>query len=241
MNTTRHDRRVHQPVALFVLPLLMALTACSAQTTIKREVSNEIPFPDLPPPERTPGSVYAQQGFGSLLFGDVRARNVGDIITVELSEKTDATKKATLSTKKDNSVDIKNPTLFGQSLSFSAPWQGGQGADLGTGLDSSKSFGGEGASAQSNHLTGNISAVVVEVLPNGYLRIRGRKVISINHGDEFIELTGIVRPVDVRPDNTIPSKLIANARIRYAGSGLVADATRAGWLAEFFNSGWWPF
>ena len=220
---------------------LFMLSACAQQPSIKREVGAEIPFPELKTPARSAGAIYAQQGFGSLLFGDVRARNVGDIITVELSEKTDATKKATTSTKKDNSIDIKNPTLFGQSLAFSAPWQGGQGANLGTGLDSSKSFDGEGASAQSNHLSGNISAVVIEVLPNGYLKIRGRKVISINRGDEYIELTGIVRPVDVRPDNTIPSKLIANARIRYAGSGMVADASQAGWLSEFFNSGWWPF
>ncbi len=221
--------------------LLSSLSGCAMTDVRREEMVAEIPFPELPTPERSNGSLYYQQGFGSLLFGDIRARNIGDIITVELSEKTDATKKATTSTKKDNSVDVKNPTLFGQELSFSMPWQGGQGANLGTGLESSKSFDGEGASAQSNRLTGTISAVVIDVLPNGYLKIRGRKVISINQGDEFIELTGVVRPVDVRPDNSIPSKLIANARIRYAGSGMVANASEAGWLASFFNTEWWPF
>ncbi len=242
MNVTLNVRssRRDRVVLLVAVAFSLSLGGCAA-TDARREMVAEIPFPELPAQERSDGSLYYQQGFGSLLFGDIRARNVGDIITVELSEKTDATKKATTSTKKDNSVDIKNPTLFGQSLAFSMPWQGGQGANLGTGLESAKSFDGEGASAQSNRLTGSISAVVTEVLPNGYLKIRGRKVISINQGDEFIELTGVVRPVDVRPDNSIPSKLIANARIRYAGSGMVANASEAGWLAEFFNTKWWPF
>ncbi len=232
------------PIGLFTF-LLVATLLPGCATQVKRQGIQddqaEIPFPELPAKVKTDGAIYYQQGFGSLLFGDVRARQVGDIITVTLSEKTNATKQATTSTSKDNKVGVTNPTLFGAPLSFSAPWQGGQGSSLETSLESEKSFDGSGASAQSNQLSGSISAVVTEVLPNGYLKIRGKKVISINRGDEFIELTGVVRPVDVSPDNSIPSRLIANARISYTGAGDVANASDMGWLAGFFNSGWWPF
>lgn len=227
---------------LFVITALILMPGCAIQKPKPLEdVAAEIPFPELPPKVQSDGAIYYQQGFGSLLFGDVRARHVGDIITVTLSEQTNATKAATTSTAKDNSVDVKTPTLFGNALKFSAPWQGGRNSSLETGLSSSKSFDGSGASAQSNQLTGSISAVVTEVLPNGYLKIRGKKVISINQGDEFIELTGVVRPVDVSPDNSIPSRLVANARIAYTGEGAISDASDMGWLAGIFNSGWWPF
>jgi len=227
---------------LFVITVLILMSGCAAQKPRPvTEASAEIPFPELPPKVQTDGAIYYQQGFGSLLFGDVRARHVGDIITVTLSEQTHATKEATTSTAKDNSVDVKTPTLFGNALKFSTPFQGGQNSSLETGLSSSKSFDGSGTSAQSNQLTGSISAVVTEVMPNGYLKIRGKKVISINQGNEFIELTGVVRPVDVSPDNSISSRLVANARISYTGDGAISEASNMGWLAGFFNSGWWPF
>jgi len=108
-------------------------------------------------------------------------------------------------------------------------------------LSSNKNFSGEGESAQSNNLTGSITAMVVEVLPNGNLRIEGEKTIAINQGDEHVRVTGIVRPVDVRTDNTVSSTLVADAVISYGGNGVIADASEMGWLSRFFNSKWWPF
>lgn len=228
---------------LFVISLLVLVSGCAVQKPkpTTEAAAAEIPFPELPPKVQSEGSIYYRQGFGSLLFGDVRARHVGDIITVILSESTNATKEATTSTAKDNSVNVSTPTLLGNALKFSTPFQGGQNSSLETGLSSSKSFDGSGSSAQSNQLTGSISAVVTEVLPNGYLKVHGKKVIAINQGNEFIELTGVVRPVDVAPDNSISSQLVANARISYTGDGVVNGSNNMGWLASFFNSGWWPF
>lgn len=222
--------------------LLLLVSGCAMrQTKPASDAAAEIPFPELPPKVQSEGSIYYHQGFGSLLFGDVRARHVGDIISVTLSEQTTASKDATTSTAKDNSVDVSTPTILGNALKFASPFQGGQNSSLQTGLSSSKSFDGSGSSAQSNQLTGSISAVVTEVLPNGYLKIHGRKVIAINQGNEFIELTGVVRPVDVSPDNSISSRLVANARISYTGDGVVNGSNDMGWLASFFNSEWWPF
>jgi flagellar L-ring protein precursor FlgH len=94
---------------------------------------------------------------------------------------------------------------------------------------------------QSNSLDGSISANVMQVLNNGNLVVRGEKWISINNGDEFIRVTGIVRSQDIKPDNTIDSTRMANARIQYSGTGTFADAQKVGWLSQFFMSDWWPF
>lgn len=188
----------------------------------------------------TPGAIF-QTGRGSSLFEDVRARRVGDVITVVLQERTNAAKSASTNTSKDSSVDVQNPTWFGSPFSFPSGLIGGAGRTLENNLGASRSFSGEGGSEQSNQLTGDITATVVEELPNGYLRIRGEKLISINKGDEYIRLTGVVRPVDIQADNSILSTMVANAEISYGGTGVLADASEMGWLGRFFNSRWWPF
>jgi flagellar L-ring protein precursor FlgH len=71
--------------------------------------------------------------------------------------------------------------------------------------------------------------------------VRGEKRITINQGEEFVRLQGIVRPVDIGPQNTVDSTKVADAQISYAGKGTLADANRPGWLARFFTSPWFPF
>lgn len=226
------------------LPVLIALallaTGCATGPRNDTRISQDVySYPEYP--ERTTAGAIFQNGRGSSLFEDVRARRVGDVITVVLLERTNAAKSASTSTSKDNSINIQNPTLFGSPFSFSSDLFGGSPRSLENSLGSSRSFSGEGGSEQSNQLTGNITATVVEELPNGYLRIRGEKLISINKGDEYIRLTGVVRPVDIQADNSILSTMVANAEISYGGTGVLADASEMGWLSRFFNSRWWPF
>jgi flagellar L-ring protein precursor FlgH len=104
-----------------------------------------------------------------------------------------------------------------------------------------RSFSGQADSSQSNRLDGSITVTVAERLPNGNLVVRGEKMIQINQGEELIRVQGIVRPVDIGPQNTVPSTKIADARISYGGKGTLADANRPGWLSRFFNSPWFPF
>ena len=169
---------------------------------------------------------------------------MGDIVTIVLSEQTDASKSASTNTDKTNAIDVENPILLGSPLSFS-PKGGmplaGRDLTLESQLNSSKSFSGAGDSSQSNELSGSVTATVLEVLPNGYLRIQGEKMISINQGDEYLRITGIIRPMDIRTDNSVLSTQVANAKIAYGGKGVVADSNDMGWLAKFFNSKWWPF
>ena len=109
------------------------------------------------------------------------------------------------------------------------------------GLSADRAFDGNASSTQQNALSGAITAVVVEVLPNGLLRIAGEKSLWLNQGEEFIRLSGYVRGQDIDAANRVSSQRIANARIAYSGSGTLADANTPGWLTRFFNSPWMPF
>lgn len=225
---------------VLLLPLALLAAGCASGPKHDARISQETySYPEYS--ERTTAGAIFQGSRGSSLFEDVRARRVGDVITVVLLERTNAAKSASTSTSKDNSINIQNPTLFGSPFAFSSSLLGGSPRSLENSLGSSRSFTGEGGSEQSNQLTGNITATVVEELPNGYLRIRGEKLISINKGDEYIRLTGVVRPVDIQADNSILSTMVANAEISYGGTGVLADASEMGWLSRFFNSRWWPF
>ncbi|MGR9051435.1 MAG: flagellar basal body L-ring protein FlgH [Gammaproteobacteria bacterium] len=189
---------------------------------------------DLRPPVQNNGAIF-QANYDMRLFEDHTARRVGDVLTITLQERTNAKKIADLSANKDTSLNVNAPMLFGMSPGKLF------GQSLETEVSSSHSFGGDGESNQSNSLTGEISVTVIEVLPNGNLLVRGEKRVTLNQGDEFIRLSGIVRPVDIDVGNTVPSTKVADATIMYTGSGALADASRMGWLARFFNSPWFPF
>lgn len=190
--------------------------------------------PPAAPPSVSMGSIYQAQA-SSFIFEDLKAKRIGDILTIVLSEKTNATKKASTSTKKENDIDLGTPTVFGRGVTLNGT------NVLSASVDTNKEFTGEGDSEQSNALNGTISVTVAEVYPNGNLFVKGQKRILLNQGDEYIQISGIVRPMDISVNNSIPSTLLADARIVYSGEGAVSDANKMGWLARFFNSGYWPF
>ena len=172
------------------------------------------------------------------LFADVRAYEVGDIVSVVLVESTSAAKSADTELDKGSSVDIANPTIVGAPVEWST---NGNSYNLNMGLDSTSSFGGEASSSQNNSLLGAIAVQVSQVLPNGNLVIQGEKWIQINQGDEYIKLRGIIRPEDLSATNSIPSTLVADARISYGGTGPLEETNSPGWLTRFFMSPLMPF
>jgi flagellar L-ring protein precursor FlgH len=179
------------------------------------------------------GSLFTK-GMANSLYSDVKARRVGDIITVQLSENTNATKSANTTTSKESTVDVQPIIgLGGNAINI-----GKESIQLG--VDSSNEFTGDSQANQSNSLQGNISVTVVEVLHNQNLIIRGEKWLTLNNGDEYIRLTGVIRAADISPTNEIESTKIANARIQYSGKGSFAQAQEKGWLTKFFSSSWWP-
>ncbi len=220
---------------LFLSGGLFLLGGCATTPPQHDEAySPTLPLASHAPPPRD-GSIY-HAGYDIVLFEDNKARRVGDLLTINLVEKTDATKKAATKAAKSNTVDIPAPTLLGR------PVLGGAGANLlQNSVDAASTFEGSGDSSQSNSLSGSITVTVSEVLPNGYLVVRGDKVIGLNQGDEYVRLSGIIRPADIRADNTVPSTAVGNATILYGGNGTLADANTMGWLGRFFLSRLFPF
>jgi len=186
-----------------------------------------------PPPAPTDGSIWRAGGSGDLI-ADPKARRVGDILTIVLQESMQASKKSATTTSKKDSTNLKAPLILGTTASY-------RGNPLATALSSDNSFKGAGSSSQSNQLTGEITVVVVRRLPNGVLMVRGQKWLTINQGRELVRLSGLVRPQDIGPDNTVSSNRVADAQIVYTGRGALASANEPGWLGRFFNSKWWPF
>jgi flagellar L-ring protein precursor FlgH len=229
------------PLALLMLALL---SGCQTNAP-KRDAEYAPMRPVMPPPMPSGnGSIY-QAGYEMIWFEDIVARRVGDLLTVSLVENTQANKSATTSTAKSTEMSMANPTLFGSTPQFNTPGilplANNNNNTLEFGLSSSGDFSGDGSSTQSNALSGNITVTVVEVLPNRYLYVRGEKRIGINQGYEYVRLSGIVRPQDITPQNTVLSTRIADPTISYVGEGALADANSMGWLTRFFNSALSPF
>jgi len=217
--------------------LLLSSVLLSGCLSQQRRPDNANYRPSPPPKSMatpiTMGGIYQGQA-SSFIFEDMKARRVGDVLTIVLSEKTNATKSATTSTTKETKTDTGTPSLLGGIVT-----KGGRSL-LSTSLDSSHEFTGEGDSEQSNALTGTISVTVAEVYANGNLFVRGQKMLRLNQGDEYIQISGIVRQADIGPTNQVSSTLLADARIAYSGTGSVAEANKMGWIARFFNSSLWP-
>ena len=184
-------------------------------------------------------------------FGRVRAYNVGDVITVLLNESTQAgrTQSGTVKRAAKNDV-IPSSTTAPEGLNARV-----QGMRLPTrvlgsrldgimgGVDLSKanieSVGG-GEADQKATLIGDVSVTVVEVLANGNLMVRGEKQLALTEGAEIIQVSGIIRPEDISPNNTVQSRRLANAQIAYRGTGDMANAAKAGWGTNALMK-FWPF
>jgi flagellar L-ring protein precursor FlgH len=233
--------KVGEKCGLFykVITLVLVLTtlgACSSTRIIVQPDPQYAPV-DLKAAAYQPepnGSIY-QAGRSIRLFEDSKAFRIGDLLSVTLSESTNASKSAETNTEKEDEIDIGATTLLG-----GVPTLNGNEILTNT-LDGSRSFEGSGDSAQSNSLNGEITVMVSDILPNGTLAIRGEKIIGLNQGSEFIRISGLVRPQDISSENVVLSRKIANARIFYGGGGVIAESNSKGWLSRLFDSPMFPF
>ena len=215
------------------ITLTLLLSACAAPA--HKDSSYRATQPPISQPRTVVNGTIYHESTNLFLFEDVTARRVGDILTVILEEKTDASKTASTSATKNSSADIPNPTIFGADLMI----EGRQ--VFQNSIQADRSFAGDGESTQSNSLVGDVTVTVVQVLPNGNLVVGGEKLLTLNQGSEVVRISGIVRPVDISTANTIKSTQIANPEITYSGDGIIGDSNRAGLLTRFFHSRWWPF
>ena len=168
------------------------------------------------------GSIYAKAG-GGLFATDRRAQEIGDILTVNLSESFSSNKSQSASSGKTDSFDLTPPLGIVKSL-------GNNRTNL-TGAVKN-SFAGTGSASQSNSLTGKLSVTIVRVFDNGNLEIMGQKKLSLNNGNEYIRLSGVIRPEDITASNEVNSNRIAHAEITYTGAGDIHDSSQQGWLSR---------
>ncbi|MHA6721773.1 flagellar basal body L-ring protein FlgH [Sphingomonas sp. RS2018] len=182
--------------------------------------------PAAPPPAPANGAIFqVANGYGGLYEG-TRARAVGDPLTIVLVERTSASKSAGSKLDSGGGFGITPPTTG--PLNLFAP------TDIG--MSGKRNFGGTGTADQSNALSGEVSVTVAEVLPNGTMIVQGQKTVTLNRGDEFVQIRGLVRPADIDRDNRVLSTRVADAKIAYTGRGDVARASRQGWFSRFFQS-----
>lgn len=210
---------------VLLLALLLAPTDAFARKKEKVDPF-AVTMPAPPPPPPANGSIFqgSQVGYVPLTSGG-RAGQVGDIITIQLVERTAATKSNAAGTQRGGSFGLTPPSTG--PLSLFKP------SDVAMGGD--QQFKGKGDASQSNALSGEVSVTVAAVYPNGTMLVRGEKLLTLNRGDERVQIAGLVRAVDISPDNRILSTRVANATIRYVGKGDIARASQQGWLGRFFS------
>lgn len=217
---------------------LAATVAGAASALLLAGCAARAPIAALPEEDAVPVTRNVQRGVSGGVFSsdalsltsDARAYRVGDVVTVILQETTQASKRAGTSFNKGSSVGVTPLGILGKTF-------GKTGVDI----SADRSFSGDSTSTQQNALSGALTVIVQEVLPNGLLRVAGEKTMTLNQGEEFVRLKGYVRAADVDADNQVSSLRVANARIAYSAKGVLADANAAGWLTRFFTGPLMPF
>lgn len=177
-------------------------------------------------------SLWSEDVAFSDLFSDPKARRSGDILTIKIVESSSASNSADTSTERDSSLSAGINELFGVRTSVL------QDLSVSGGMDSE--FEGSGSTSRSGSLEAFITVRVVEVMPNGNLKIVGSREIMVNNEKQIMTIYGVVRPRDISDDNVVLSTFVADARIAYSGAGIVDDRQRPGWIANVLNSVW-PF
>jgi flagellar L-ring protein FlgH len=217
--------------SLIVGALMFSATPAKAQflgigkKKAKEDFSATLPVAAPVAPPANGGIFQASDGYAALYEG-MRAKRIGDPLTIVLVEKTSASKSAGSKLDSSGSFGLTPPTTGPLSKLVN-------GSDVGA--SGKRNFSGSGAADQSNALSGEVSVTIAAVYPNGTMLVQGQKRVTLNRGDEYIQIKGIVRSADIDANNRVLSTRVADARIAYTGKGDVARASRQGWLSRFFS------
>ncbi len=226
---------------------LMLMIGCAslpknASKTTGPTMARQPKFEMYKPPKPDGGSLWSEASGGNL-FNDIKARRIGDVITVRIVEDPQAKLDANTKTSRSSSIDAAKLKFLGYMKAL-AQKNPNLAQNPGTDDLISASFGskfdGQGSSDRDGHVQAYISAVVEKVLYNGNLYIRGNREIRVNNETQYITLSGIVRPEDISSSNEVASTYIADANITYSGTGPLADKQQPGWLGRILDHVW-PF
>ncbi len=251
----RNHSQILFGLMIFTLSLGILLGCAATQQTLppvaeKMPMKEQLAIETQPlPSAESNGSLYAVQSNFNDFFIDTKARKVGDIVTVKISESSEAINSADTKTGRTSSLEAGIDTLFGiedwyedevlPRINRNLPRPNPFGNPSVKGSMSSD-FDGSGSTSRRGELSAFITCRVTQVLPNGNLRIVGSREVLVNHETQLIILSGVIRPRDIADDNIILSTFVSDAKIAYSGSGIVNDRQRPGWLANLLNS-IWPF
>jgi flagellar L-ring protein precursor FlgH len=210
-----------------LMGVLLALAGCGTTP------SSIVQQPTTARPQTQPsqvagnGAIYQVAAYRPL-FEDRRARHVGDMLTIVISEKTAAGKEASSNGSKTGAIDSSISAVAGLPLKT---FQG-----IGVNAASSTEYDDASELSSSNTFSGSVTVTVIEVLPNGNLVVAGEKQIGLDKGTEYIRLSGVVQPDTIQAGNTVSSAKVADARIEYRTSAKLDSAEVMSWLARFFLS-----
>jgi len=173
------------------------------------------------------GSLYSSSTYRPV-FEDHRARLVGDTLTINITENLNASQASTSKANRESELSTSVSAIPFVSSTSALPGK------FGAGASSSNTFSGDGATTSKNTFTGNITATVTDVLPNGHLVVIGEKQIGVNQNVDVLQFSGTVDPRTIQPGNVVPSTQVANVRVLSRGRGAQNDAQTFGWLSRFF-------
>jgi len=220
----------------------LVLLGCGAHTKkVKGPV--EVVRPEVAPPvpqeQASEGSLWRNHTTMASLFSDIKARKVGDIVTISIVESSSATGNASTETSRDSSLKGGVTTFLGYEEQLMKKFKNFNSAEM---FDANlgNEFTGSGKTVRSGSLTASITAKIIEELPNGNFVLEGRREVVVNHETQYIVISGIVRPEDISRDNVVLSTFISDARIAYSGKGVVDDLQYPGWFTRLLNR-YWPF
>ncbi len=227
---------------LALLPLVLLFAACKSAPTPQPGVYPgrlpDLELPDTPRPI-SEGSLY-NEGSGAELVGDFRGRHVGDVIVVRINEDALGSSSADSKIDKTSSNELKAPTLFGWEEQLKDALGPAFDPALAYKTNNAQTFNGKGETNRAATLQAQVAVRVMAVGTGGRMVIAGTKDITVNREHQTLTLAGIIRPEDVRADNTVSSASIADLTIKYGGTGDMADTTRQGWFTKLVSK-IWPF
>lgn len=218
---------------------ITSIVGCAAVPQPKKIDINSIPVQPGNAPS-SPGSIWPGETSRNTLFQDLKAKNIGDSVTVLISENSNAAKAASTSTSRVSSDDAAIQKLLGVPLNLGMKFNAASAFSPEFQSSYNSKFDGNGTTKRSGVLTAVITTRVVNVLPNGNLVLEGRKDMVINNELQYIVISGIIRPEDLSSADTVSSSQLSDARIEYSGKGVLSDEQRPGWLRRIFDNVW-PF
>jgi flagellar L-ring protein FlgH len=240
-------------ITLCVLFFLLAVTGCATSQRLAAPVAPEtpaIPIQDatlIVPVKKSASPSLYRDGSSRNFFQDLRAYQVGDLVTVNIVETSSASKNAATKTGRNSSIDagITNALGWEDKLKYLTSLGN---KNVRNSFDNSSlfnssmknSFDGSGSTTRDESMTAYITVRVMQVLSNGNLFIQGTRAVTVNNETQHIVLSGTIRPSDISPDNTVLSSYIGDANIQYTGSGVLSDKQRVGWLTRLIDYVW-PF